>query len=402
MAGGTAGVRPVDVQVGRATAVLADLEAPVAASAPGSPGPDAAARSQALVALLEARDRLDAAVVALAGVWDAGSDWSVDGARSPVAWLAHRAPLTRQEAAALVRTARFARRHAGTGAALAAGDVRAAHVGLLARAARGRGEAYAAHEAILLGVARDLPPAECRAAVEHWAHCVDAVTGGAPVADGAANVLHASAALGGTGILDGRLDPVSFRALVRRLDALEPPDPLHGARPPRSAARRRADALMRLVHGDGRRARATVDVVVDVDTLAGRVAVDPRDGCCELAGSGPVSPHLARTLACDGAIGRVLLRGRSEVVDLGRRTRVVSPALRRLLERRDRSCVEDGCDVPAEWCDVHHVVPWWAHGPTSAANTELRCRTHHVRHHAADRLRFRRSGGGVRGDPGPG
>ncbi|MFO1538208.1 MAG: HNH endonuclease signature motif containing protein, partial [Actinomycetota bacterium] len=139
--------------------------------------------------------------------------------------------------------------------------------------------------------------------------------------------------------------------------------------------------------------------VVDADPLAGRAALDPRAGCCELAGLGPVSPDLARTLACDAAIGRVLVRGRLEVVDLGRRTRMVSPALRRLLEVRDGTCVEPGCDVPGAWCDVHHVVPWWAHGPTSPANTELRCRHHHLRRHRDDPVRFRRIGPGARGDP---
>ncbi len=358
------------------------------------------ARSAELLALLAVRERLDAAIVGLAGVWDASGDWAADGARSPVTWLAQRAPLTRQDAATLVRTARLVHRHPETAGALAEGSVTAAHVGLAARAARDRAGAFAEHEVALLAVAHGLDPSAFRVAARHWAGCVDAVTDrhrGDEDPDG--NVLHAAATFGGAGHLEGRLDPVSYRALLTRLDALEPPDPVDGARPPQTIARRRADALLRLVHGDGRRPRAAVDVIIDADTLAGRVAVDPGDGCCELAGFGPVSPDLARTLACDAAIGRVLVRGRSEVVDLGRRTRMVSPALRRLLEVRDRTCVEPGCDVPGTWCDVHHVVPWWAHGPTNPANTELRCRHHHLRRHRDDPVRFRRVGSGARGDP---
>jgi hypothetical protein len=75
------------------------------------------------------------------------------------------------------------------------------------------------------------------------------------------------------------------------------------------------------------------------------------------------------------------MRGASEVLDLGRRTRLVTPALRRTLGIRDRACVEPGCDIPAQWCDAHHIIPWWAHGPTTLGNLELRCRTHHVAAH---------------------
>jgi hypothetical protein len=89
-------------------------------------------------------------------------------------------------------------------------------------------------------------------------------------------------------------------------------------------------------------------------------------------------------LACDAAIGRVLLRGASEVLDIGRRTRLVTPSLRRALERRDRGCVEPGCTAPAAWCDSHHIVHWSAHGPTDLANLELRCRRHHVLQHRRD------------------
>ena len=129
---------------------------------------------------------------------------------------------------------------------------------------------------------------------------------------------------------------------------------IDGPRPPRTLAQRRADALMRLVAGD-RAAQIAIDIIVDVDTFAGRPPTDPTRGCCEIVGTGPMSPELVRTLACDCAIGRVLMRGASEVLDLGRRTRLITPALRRTLAR-DRTCVEPGCDIPAQWCDGHHIL----------------------------------------------
>lgn len=340
------------------------------------------ARSAALVGLLEARERLDALILAVAGEWQAAKDWAADGARSPVAWIAHRAPLTRQAAATLVRTARHVHAHAQTAKAVEAGDVTAAHVEVAARGARHREEHYPDHEDVILDAARALPPSAFRNAMAHWARCVDAVAAHAEACDHVAgSYLEAHATFEGVGHLEGRLDPVSFHALIDRLDALEPPDPREGPHPPRTQAQRRAAALMRLVHGE-RPGRARIDVLVDVDTLGGRPPLDLTTGCCELTGFGPVSPALAQTLACDGAIGRVLMRGASEVLDLGRRTRLVTPALRRMLEIRDGGCVEEGCDEPPAWCDAHHIRPWWAHGPTDPGNVELRCRRHHLAVHA--------------------
>lgn len=383
---------------------VADLvvDAVRAVSAADRAGWAAVARSEELVTLLGARERLDAEILRLTGEWEAAKAWAVDGARSPVAWLAHRAPLTRQDASTLVRTARHVHAHRATGEALASGDITAAHAELGARAARHREEYYAEHEETLLEVAKSLPPSGFRVAAQHWARCVDAVAGSKRKGSDdhvLENYLDANATFGGTGHLEGRLDPVAFTALIARLDALEPPDPTNGPRPPRTLARRRADALMRLVYGDAGRATATVDVVVDVDTLAGRPSADPTVQRCELKGFGPISPHLAHTLACDGAIGRVLMKGKSEVLDLGRRTRLVTPAMRRALEIRDVTCTEKGCDVPGHECDVHHVVPWWAGGETTLENSELRCRHHHLLEHAHDPIEFRRPGPGARGDP---
>jgi hypothetical protein len=140
---------------------------------------------------------------------------------------------------------------------------------------------------------------------------------------------------------------------------------------------------VRLAAGE-RPPAVSIDVTVDVDTLAGRPAPDLTSGCCEIAGVGPVSPAIVRMLACDAAIGRVLMRGASEVLDLGRRTRLVTTTQRRALEIRDHGCVEPGCTAPAHWCDAHHKTHWTAHGPTDLTNLELRCRRHHTLQHHRD------------------
>ena len=97
----------------------------------------------------------------------------------------------------------------------------------------------------------------------------------------------------------------------------------------------------------------------------------------ELDHVGPVPVGTARRLACDASVMRVLLSGRSEPLDVGRRTPVVSPAIRRAVIVRDRHCRFPGCDRPQTWCDAHHVVHWADGGETSFPNLLLLCRRHH-------------------------
>ncbi|HZB03809.1 MAG TPA: HNH endonuclease signature motif containing protein, partial [Actinomycetota bacterium] len=75
-------------------------------------------------------------------------------------------------------------------------------------------------------------------------------------------------------------------------------------------------------------------------------------------------------------IRRVVMAGRSEPLDVGRRTPVVSPGMRRAVIVRDRRCRFPGCDRPHPWCDAHHVVHWADGGPTPLPNLLLLCRRH--------------------------
>jgi len=107
----------------------------------------------------------------------------------------------------------------------------------------------------------------------------------------------------------------------------------------------------------------------------------------ELDHVGPVPPETARQLACDASVMRVVMSGRSEPLDVGRRTPVVPPAMRRAVIVRDRHCRFPGCDRPQSWCDAHHVVHWADGGDTAVSNLLLLCRRHHRMVH--DRGGFR-------------
>jgi hypothetical protein len=104
--------------------------------------------------------------------------------------------------------------------------------------------------------------------------------------------------------------------------------------------------------------------------------------------AGPIDPELARRVACDASVMRVVLAGRSEPLDVGRRTPVIPPAMRRAVIVRDRRCRFPGCDRPHTWCDAHHVVHWADGGPTAVQNLVLLCRRHHRKVHERDGFRL--------------
>jgi len=86
---------------------------------------------------------------------------------------------------------------------------------------------------------------------------------------------------------------------------------------------------------------------------------------------------MARRLACEAAVIPAVLGSGSELLDLGRRSAVVSPALRRAVALRDKRCRFPGCDRPHAWCAAHHVIHWADGGATSLANLILLRRRHH-------------------------
>lgn len=102
-----------------------------------------------------------------------------------------------------------------------------------------------------------------------------------------------------------------------------------------------------------------------------------------LDGGIALSAAQIRRMACDAAAIPAVLGSQGQVLDLGRRTRIVSRALRRALIARDGGCVFRGCHRKPRHCEAHHVVHWANGGITALSNLVLLCRRHHkVIHHS--------------------
>ena len=58
--------------------------------------------------------------------------------------------------------------------------------------------------------------------------------------------------------------------------------------------------------------------------------------------------------------------------------------MRRALILRDVHCAFPGCEIPARWCEAHHIKYWSQLGATALDNLVLLCGRHHRLVHRSD------------------
>lgn len=314
-----------------------------------------------------------------------------DGHLSSASWLSTRFKVAWGTARGEVRIAKGLEEMPATRSALERGDISMSAVKVLVAARQEDPEAFDSAEAQLVEAATIHSMNDLRRIASYWRQRVKreaAVEGEEALR--ARRRLHASMSFLGMVRVDGDLDPETGETLLTALQAVLDAEARSGGSDERTPAQRRADALGEVcrqwldrserpsVAGE----RPHVTVTIDADTLTEPDGdVNGSSWTSELDHAGPVDAHAARRLACDAGVMRVVLSGRSEPLDIGRRTAVIPPSMRRAVIVRDRRCRFPGCDRPHTWCDAHHVVHWADGGPTAARNLLLLCRRHHRKVH---------------------
>jgi len=119
-------------------------------------------------------------------------------------------------------------------------------------------------------------------------------------------------------------------------------------------------------------AKANLTVTIDFEDLKAATA----DAIGQTVYSNGLSAATIRRLACDAKVIPVVLGSNSEPLDVGRCERLVTKAIRRALNTRDRGCVI--CNAPPVMCDAHHLISWIDGGETKVENLALVCRRHHT------------------------
>ncbi len=350
---------------------------------PPSPAPaDLDRLGDEIAALAAHLDAATARLLTLLREFDARGGWAQQGCRSCAEWLSWRAGLDPGAARERVRVARALGALPELAGALARGELSYSKVRALTRVATPETEAR------LLAVGRAATAAHVERIVRAWRRVDRLAEAQEAQARHARRSLQVYPDADGMVVVRGRLEPEVGALLVRALEAgrealyqqrratAVPDQP--EADPP-TPGQQQADALAlvaqtALQHGlDPGPGCERYQVVVHVDAAA--LADPAQPGPAALEDGVGVSPETVRRLACDAT--RVVLRhaGDGEVLDVGRRTRAIPPALRRALQARDRGCRFPGCGV--RHAQGHHIHHWANGGPTRLENLALLCRRHH-------------------------
>ncbi len=343
----------------------------------------------AAVELTRVINQLDAARARLAAAMETRKTHRADGAKTAAAWLAYRTHMPSGETRRWVRHGRAVRQMPETAVAWLDGRIGDAHVGVLCRARTGRDEQFDEAEGTLAGVAVEHRFFEFCRAVAYWCQAADPDRADEEAeAQRARRRVHLSQTLEDMWAGDLLLDPISGAIVSGELarleqqlfkaDWAEATDRL-GREPTidelaRTPAQRRADALVEMATRsktapkNGRRPAPLFTVLVGYETFAGRI--------CELANGQVIAPGALLPWLTDAYVERVVFDGPSRVIDVSWWQRLFTGATRRSVQVRDRWCYHPTCELPAEACQVDHIQPYDAGGPTTQANGRAACGFH--------------------------
>ncbi len=320
------------------------------------------------------------------GLRPGSGQWQLDGARSAAGWIAHRCHRPTVAAKAEVALGRALRHLPVCEAAWQAGDIGADHVRTLARLRRpATQDRLAQDEDVLVGHATGLAFHHFTRLAAYWAQCADPGGEDERAEDQRdQRRCHLSQSFGAMWFADIVLDPLSGAAFDGELSRLE--QELFDAdwaaararlgREPtiadlgRTPAQRRADALVEMAArsaaapAGGRRPGPLFSILVGWETFHGRI--------CQLANGTVAAPGALVPWLSEAWLERIVFASPSRVIDVGTTRRLFTGATRRAVEIRDQRCFHDLCDAPAGECQVDHIVPYSAGGPTNQRPPRLR------------------------------
>ncbi len=344
---------------------------------------------ESLVVLHRELARLEAVVAEATAAFDASGAWEADGAHTAAAWVATRCRLPGAVGRRQVRRGRALRHLPACREAWLEGAITSAHVDAVARLKRpATTEALCRDEELLVTQAKTLGFEAFTRSCAYWEQLAD--PDGVERSDEerrSRRDVSLEQSFCGTWLGTMTLDPISGTIVSNELVRLEQAlfeadwkkaqDEL-GREPTttelsRTHQQRRADALVEMATrsgtapADGRRPAPLFSVYVGYETLSGRIL--------ELAQGMPLSPGALLPWLEEADIERAVFAPVARV-EIGATTRLFSGATRRAIELRDRRCTHPFCDRPAIRCQVDHIVPYGAGGPTTQENGRLLCAFH--------------------------
>lgn len=201
-------------------------------------------------------------------------------------------------------------------------------------------------ETRLVEIVGPLSVSDTRRALEYWRQAVDGPGDLGLESQLKRRGVSLSGPIGGMRHVEGWMTLLAGETFEAGLSAHMPPPSPDDERTPRQ---RRHDALEEMArchldHGDlpdvgGEKPH--VIAIADPDALKGLAG-----GTHETLNGDIIVIEALLMIACDCSISRVVLGPDSEVVDVGRKTRIWTSAQRRAVDARDRHCTAPHCERP--------------------------------------------------------
>ncbi len=333
-------------------------------------------RKPLLVQMKQAQSQLDAQIARATFAADAAGAFIGTGSRDTAEWLAKETGTSARKNRVATELGEAMSKSEALTDAVTSGSISSDKASTVVGAA-----GDVAVDTELIEAVADLPLAAVKPAVEDW-RARKHPDRDADIAEGqrARRYLHITDQADGMTRIDGLLDPESGAIVRSTLDGIMNESYNDGTR--RTRDQRRADGLTQLAHAaskgkiKGGRSNTKLLATVPFDTITERA------GQRGVTHVGPtLDPATVRKLACDAGIHRVITGPGSSILDFGHETRLVSENLFLALVARDQHCRWPGCTIRATWCDAHHIIEWFEHGPTNDDNCALLCHRHHQMSH---------------------
>ena len=133
----------------------------------------------------------------------------------------------------------------------------------------------------------------------------------------------------------------------------------------------------------------TLNVTVPVNALLG----DPQAKVPTTESGAVIPPQMVARFGPHSWMRRLLTDSTGQtVLDVGRKHRCAPDPIRTAARFCHTTCAwEDGCDVPIEWTQSDHIVPFSEGGTTKASNIQPLCSTHNRLKHRRHVARARRT-----------
>jgi hypothetical protein len=317
-------------------------------------------------------DKTDLLCTHIVSRYNTDGTFAANGMRDMSAFMANKNRVLKSEGNSRVKRAALLADLSLFGEAAVKGEVTSAHIMLLAHVVTAQRLPFALRdETVLLEQAKTFDATSFKTVLQHWASLCDDITDDPGTDDEhqARRVLQLRQLLNGMWALNGTLDPETGAALEAALANAQATPTTEDNR---TIGQLRHDAL-----GDiARESLHNNDSSTASNPAQVSLIINETDGTAHTPNNYYVTSIHRDLILCD-CVTTAIKTCEGIVFDVGTPETAIPIRNRKAIIARDRCCRWPGCDRPARWSEIHHILERTNGGCHQLNNLVLMCRFHH-------------------------